>query len=232
MKKGVTLLFAFLILVSAGALAQTFSGNVDEGVSNYIQGFINKSGIESGEVKTINEIDQSNLPKDLEIKKIDSNNLGIYEVNYTKKDGVASKVFVVTYSTPKLKQQDSIKNIQSFVFGTSGVKNDSIYLDSATGVMSRKNIGYVMLRGGSLTGLSTSLEIYSGDGNLKIKVYKNGEDTGFENLVSSDDKKKIDYDLQSEDVVNYKAGDVISVYVLQEGDLNWGNVITTLEVTS
>ena len=43
-------------------------------------------------------------------------------------------------------------------------------------------------------------------------------------------KLKIDYDLQSEDVVTFNAGDVISVYV-ESDDAVWGNVITNVELT-
>ena len=39
-------------------------------------------------------------------------------------------------------------------------------------------------------------------------------------------------DLQSEGVLSYEAGDVISVYVEQKGNLKWSSVITSLEVTS
>ena len=108
----------------------------------------------------------------------------------------------------------------------------SIYLDTSAGVESGAEIGYVMMRSGSITGISTSVYISNGNGNLRVKVYKNGKNTGFENLISSQDSKKVDYDLQSEDVLSYKPGDIISVYVEQAGEINWSRMNTMIETTS
>jgi hypothetical protein len=229
MKKEVSVFLILLVLVSAGAFAQT---SVTSDINNYVKGFIEKGGLNGSSVDQITEIDQSSLPDDVEIKEVDKNKVGIYEVNYTGDSGDKESVYVVTYSTPKLKQKAETKNVQIVVFGSSTSNNESKFLDSSTGVQTGENAGYVMLHSGSLTGISSSSGILEGDGQIVIKIYKNGEDTGFENLISSEDDKKIDYDLQSEGAVSYDAGDIISVYVEQQGNLKWGNVITSVEITS
>ncbi|PIN91889.1 hypothetical protein COU56_04425 [Candidatus Pacearchaeota archaeon CG10_big_fil_rev_8_21_14_0_10_31_9] len=230
MKKEASVFLILLVLVSAGAFAQNsgISGNID----NYVKNFIEKGGLNGSSVDQITEIDQSLLPDDVEIKEVDKNKVGIYEVNYTGDSGDKESVYVIMYSTPKLKQKAETKNVQIVVFGSSTSNNESKFLDSSTGVQTGENTGYVMLHSGSLTGISSSSGILEGDGQIAIKIYKNGEDTGFENLISFEDDKKIDYDIQSEGAVSYVAGDIISVYVEQRGNLKWGNVITSVEITS
>ncbi|MEK6873224.1 MAG: hypothetical protein AABW91_00075 [Nanoarchaeota archaeon] len=231
MRKEVSVFLVLLVLISAGAFAQTATG-VGDDISSYVKGFIEKGGINGSSVGKVTEIDQANLPDDVEIKEIDKNKVGIYEVNYTSDSGNEESVYVITYATQKLKQKTESKNTQIFVFGSNTQNSESKFLDSSTGVQTGENVGYVMMHTGSITGISSSLSISEGDGKLEIKIYKNGEDTGFENLISSNDNKKVDYDLQSENVVNYESGDVISVYVEQQGNLKWSNVITSVEVTS
>ncbi|HLD98426.1 MAG TPA: hypothetical protein VI815_03805 [Candidatus Nanoarchaeia archaeon] len=232
MRKEVVIFLILILAVSAGAFAQSISENdIGQNVEDYIKGFIKNDGIKSEHVNKIKKIDPNQLPAEVDIQEISDNYVGIYEVNYST-GNESKKVFVVTYSSDNLDSKTEIKNIQYLSFGISGSINSSTYLESSVGVKTSGEVGYVMMRSGSITGISTSLEIYSGDGELEIRVYKNGKDTGFNNLISSDGKRKVDYDLQSEEIVNYNAGDVISVYVYQNGELNWGNVVTLIESTS
>ena len=231
MRKEVVIFLILILAVSAGAFAQSISENdIGQNVEDYIKGFIKNDGIKSEHVNKIKKIDPNQLPAEVDIQEISDNYVGIYEVNYST-GNESKKVFVVTYSSDNLDSKTEIKNIQYLSFGISGSINSSTYLESSVGVKTSGEVGYVMMSG-SITGISTSLEIYSGDGELEIRVYKNGKDTGFNNLISSDGKRKVDYDLQSEEIVNYNAGDVISVYVYQNGELNWGNVVTLIESTS
>src|SRR3989344_912152 len=105
MKKEVILIFGLIFLVSAGVFAQSVSNSLDKNVENYIKDFTQKAEI-------IQEI---------EIKSIDENKIGIYEVNYTQ-NNETKKIFVVTYATTQLKKKESaiIKNIQNLYFGYSG----------------------------------------------------------------------------------------------------------------
>ena len=239
MKKEVVIILALLFVLSAGVLAQTISDensntiskSISENVEEFIKEFVEKTGVANQEeVQSINEINQSNLPKDIEIKNVNENRIGIFEVNYTN-NNESKKVFIVTYSTLQLpKKEFSMKNIQYLNFGYSKTSKESSYIETSAGVALSDENGYVMLRTGSITGISTSLDI-EGKGKVNIKIYKNGEDTGFSNMISTLDKRKIDYDVQSENIIEYNPGDVISVYVEKTGNVKWGNVVTIVETT-
>jgi hypothetical protein len=242
MKKEVVLIvIGLFLLVSAGVLAQTISEeqtgsedeiDIDADTEEYIKDFVNKGNIaKQEEVNKVSQINQSKLPQDVEIKNIEENKVGIYEVNYTK-EGQQKKVFVVTYATSQLKVKETAitKNVQNMYFGFTGISSKDSYLETG-GVSLNGEKGYVMLREGSITGISTSLDL-SGSGKVFISVFKNGENTGFHNLIDTENSKKIDFDLQSEEIVSYSPGDVISVYVETSGNVNWGNVVTTVETTS
>src|SRR3989344_867939 len=225
MKKEVLLLVLVgLFIFTAGVLAQevksiseeegTEAGLAEEFIAKFVEG---STFARDGKVNSVSEINQSDLPDDIKIKEIEENNIGIYEVNFTDENtGEEKKVFAVTYATNLFEKKETAitKNIQNLFFGMSEEQASSAYLETSTGVQTGEDSGYVMLREGSITGISTSLEI-SGSGKLFIKVYKNGEDTGFHNLISTDEEGAIDFDLQSEEIVIYNPGDVLSVYVEQ-----------------
>tara|TARA_Y100000310_G_scaffold345731_1_gene468969 strand:+ start:3914 stop:4615 length:702 start_codon:yes stop_codon:yes gene_type:complete len=233
MKREVLLLVLVgLFIFTAGVLAQE-TGVVDSVKEEFIEEFVEDSDfVREGEVDSVSQVNQSELPEDIQIQDIEENNVGIFEVNFTESEsGEEKKVFVVTYATNDFRKKEVsvTKNIQSLFFGMSDEQVVSSYLETANGVLTEGS-GYVMMREGSVTGISTSLEI-SGRGKLFIRVYKNGEDTGFHNLITTNEGK-IDFDLQSEDIVKYGSGDVISVYVQQSGSVSWGDVITMVETTS
>ncbi len=237
MKKEVLLsVLVVLLVLSVGVFAQELANenSNQETIEKFITEFIEGTDlVDGGNVQSVSTVNQSELPDDLEIKEIAENNVGIFEVNFTTNLGESKKVFVVTYATNDFKRKEiiNVKNIQNLFFGLAEERISSDYLETASGVKTGEQIGYVMLREGSITGISSSLEI-SGNGKLFISVYKNGIETGFHNLISTEDSTKIDFDLQSENIVNYKPGDIISVYVNQIGNVNWKNVVTSVETTS
>jgi hypothetical protein len=106
-------------------------------------------------------------------------------------------------------------------------------LNSANGVETSLVKGYVMMRGGSITGISTNLETLSGEGNIEIIVYKNGEAIQFGNtfVISSLGIEK-DYDVQSKDTVLFEAGDVLSVALLISEGISLKDVNTLVEITT
>ena len=120
-------------------------------------------------------------------------------------------------------------------FGSSGEMSESTFLNTATGVEGSLEKGYVMMRDGSITGISTSLDIAeaSSNGEVNVIIYKNGEAIRFGNTIdaSSVDSKK-DYDIQSSEVVTFEAGDLISAYVGGQGNIAWKDVITMVEITT
>lgn len=233
MRKEVIIVIGFIVLISAGAFAQVATSNLPQEVTDYVKAFVDKGGIKNDQIKDIKEINQSSLPNEVDIKEINENNVGIYEVNYTQ-DNQSKKVFIVTYTTNEFKKtsQKEIRNIQYLNFGFSGILTKSSYLDTATGVQSGNDNGYVMMHSGSITGISTSIKSFEGDGKIYVKIYKNGEDTGFSNIIYGTDKKKIDYDLQSEGIITYKSGDIISMFVETSGNIKLNNIISIVETTN
>jgi hypothetical protein len=232
MKKRVFVFVSFLLILSVGAFAQNIEGvgdGVADDVRNYVESFLDKGGIEGEQIEAVTEVNQADLPDEIEIKEIEENNVGIYEVNFT--EGEEEKnIFVVTYSTPNLEVKEEVKttSVQYLSFGSSEILSDNSYLESVNGVKTGKDVGYVMMRPGSVTGISTSLNV-EGSGSVEIKVYKNGVDTGFSNLIVSEGSSS-DFDIQSEDVVKFNAGDSIAVYVKVKGSVEWSDVVTLVEV--
>lgn len=232
MKKEVFLVLVLFFLVSASVVAQT-SSNIEEEVEEFVKSFVGDTSlIDEEDIRDIRQINQSELPDNIDIKDIDENSIGIFEVDYIEGNSTKS-IFVVTYATSDFKKKEIAitKNIQSLYFGFSGVSNEDSFLESSTGVLLNENKGYVMLRSGSVTGISTSLDL-SGNGKIFINVYKNGLNTGFHNLISSEDNEKIDYDLQSDNIITYNAGDILSVRIEVSGNVEWGGVVTIMETTS
>ena len=86
MKKEAIIVLGLIILI-AGAFAQTASQEespVAQEVSAYIKSFVEKEGIKEFQIINISQVDINNLPEEIEIKKIESNNIGLYKINYAK----------------------------------------------------------------------------------------------------------------------------------------------------
>ena len=83
MKKEVLLIFLVLSILSVGVFAQESNdkGKIEDFVENFIK---DKEIIKGAEILDIVEINQTDLPDDLEIKNIEENKIGIYEINYTQ----------------------------------------------------------------------------------------------------------------------------------------------------
>ena len=60
-------------------------------------------------------------------------------------------------------------------FGINGEVDTPTFLNTPNGVEGSLEKGYVMIRDGSITGLSTNLEVLSGEGSVEIMVYVNGQ---------------------------------------------------------
>lgn len=186
-------------------------------------------------VKSITKVDFNDLPDQIVIE--DKNpNLDIYEVDV----GEERPIFAITYVDKPgeiiEKEKVVVQDRRQFLnFGFSGEMSDSGFLQTSTGVSGDLERGYVMMRQGSITGISTNLDVLNEDdsGQIEMIIYKNGEEVGFRNTLdafSSGIKK--DYDLQSKSTVNFYPGDVISVYVDVEGDISWRDVISMIEITT
>lgn len=213
------------------------AGGVSGDVHEYILDFVKKRDILPSEINFVREVDFESLPKEVNIENVGDTNLAIYEISY-KEDGVEDKIFVITYSVEKLSAQGDLiiahDKRQFLNFGFGGLMPGSGFLKTAVGVEGSLEKGYVMVRGGSITAVSTNLEVAQNNpGQIEIIVYKNGEAIGFGNTFDTGSQGvKSDYDIQSKDIVLFEAGDVISVYVRTRGEVTLQDVITMVEITT
>jgi len=213
---------------------------ISESVQQYVTEFAEKKGVKAENINNISEVDFASLPKEVNIENVGDNNLAIYQVNYNESSTQEQKnLFVITYSTEKLAQQGDIivsQDKRLFLnFGNAGEMSNG-FLETATGVEGSLETGYVMMRAGSITGISTNLDVVnSGSGaNIEIIIYKNGEAISFGNTIdTSTSGIKKDYDIQSKDVVEFQPGDVISAYArVVDGIGSFKSVITMVEITT
>jgi hypothetical protein len=206
-------------------------------VGDYVEQFVEERGIDANEINNITQVNFEDLPKEVNIENVDNTNLAIYQINYNQSSQKQDNLFVITYSVEKLQSQGDLiiaQDKREFLnFGFSGEASESAFLKSASGVESSLDKGYVMMRSGSITGISTSLEALSGEGNVEIVVYRNGKAIQFGNtfVVSSAEVKK-DYDVQSKDTVLFEAGDVISVYIQIPDGVSVKDINTLIEITT
>ncbi|MEK6913393.1 MAG: hypothetical protein AABW47_01850 [Nanoarchaeota archaeon] len=223
--------------ISEAVKEKISTASLPDSVQEYVGDFINQKGISSESINNITEVDFNSLPKEVNIENVDNTNLAIYQIDYKNPASSNNKVFVVTYAVEKLASQGDIiisQDKREFLnFGFDGEMKESGFLKTAVGVEGGLEKGYVMMRSGSITGISTSLELLGGNGNLEIIVYKNGKPIPFGNsfIVENIGMKK-DYDVQSKDTITFEAGDVISLYVQASEGISWKDVTTLLEITS
>jgi urease beta subunit len=243
---GIALIFLIVIGVFAAAADSapgeensSISGlaNIKAATDKYIKDFVDKRGIKESDISNISEVDFDSLPKEVNIENVGDNNLAIYQVDYKDPDKNEDKnVFVVTYSVEKLKKQGDliISHDQREIlnFGFSGENSGTEFLKTATGVDSSAEKGYVMMRKGSITGISTNLDVLnSGDNEIKIVIYKNGEEINFGNSLAATEGIQKDYDTQSRDNIRFEPGDIISVELVADGNVAWKDAITMVEIT-
>lgn len=225
----VCLAVGLVLLTISGVLAETSADGIEK-----IKEKMKEKGIEEKDINDITQVDYNDLPPEIEIEDIGKTELAIYKVDQKNN----KPVFVITpgekfQGTPEQAYSKELLN-----FGYAGVMSGSGFLKTATEVETSLEKGYVMVRDGSITAISTNLEVLEeSSGNLEIVVYVNGERVGFGNLVGTTSSGvKRDYATQSFDVVNFEAGDVISVFLRAsndavEGNSAWGDVTTLVEIT-
>ena len=202
---------------------------------DFIKDFVEKEDISEKDIKSIEQIDLANPPEEVKLgKEIEDTNVAIFQVDYEKQNE-SKKLFVVTYSGEEFKVPLKLKPataIEYLNFGEAERVDGSAYLKTATNVKTSEKNGYVMMDYGSITGLSTSLEVLESSGGvIEIIVYINGEDVGLRNTIYSPELgTNKDYDKESKDVIKFEPGDIISVYVKVNGKMVWTNVINLVKI--
>lgn len=236
------LVFGIVLFLIIGVIAQETSviqtvSDLSNETQQYIKDFVAKENIKEDQINSITQVDLNNPPKEIKIDKIDEKtNVGVYEVNYTDEADKQKKMFMVTYASltavapPEISSGTSVTYLN---FGETDLTRGSQYLKTATGVRSSEEKGYVMMDSGSITGLSINVEVvsFSSEGKIDVVVLKNGKEVGIRNSidVSSVGVKK-DYDIQSKDMIKFEAGDVVSVYLQSDGNIQWRNAINLVKL--
>ncbi len=213
-------------------------GDISTQVYEYVSDFVQKRGVLPSAISFVKEVDFDSLPKSVHIENVGDHNLAIYEISY-KEEEKEDQIYVITYSVEELKEQGDLivahDKRQFLNFGFAGTMSESGFLQTATEVETSLEKGYVMVRDGSITAVSTNIEVSgSNPGDIEIIVYRNGEPIGFGNIFSTESPGiKKDHNVQSKDIVIFNAGDVISVYLKANGiDIAWGDIITMVEITT
>ncbi len=233
-------LFSLFVMLLLGlAVSAQEGGIVDDGenlgedVSNFVKKVAKGKGISEGEIKDVKKADFNDLPKGINLGNIDDTNLALYELT----DSSDRPVYVLTVSDETFRKTLSSEDYKrSFLnFGFSGEMSESGFLKTASDVETSLEKGYVMTRDGSLTALSTNLEVTETDasGDVEIVVYINGERINVGNILSMESEgSKKDYDVLSGGVAKFEAGDVVSVELKLTGDAVWEDVTTLVEITT
>jgi len=173
--------------------------------------FVEKKGIDVSE-ENITEVDFEDLPGEVDIEKVDNTSVSIFRVDFSDKP-----FFVVTAASMKEGVRDPVcMSRPLFYFGSDGEVSQSGFLKMSGGAESSAENGYVMIRSGSITGLSSSLKVldFVEGAEVELIIYKNGREVGFRNSLDAGGiGVKIDYDVMSEDIVRVKPGDVVSASV-------------------
>jgi hypothetical protein len=218
-----------MVILMVGVLAETIS--VSDDSQNIIKNILKERGLNESEVQSVEKVNLNELPDQIKIENIDNTNIAMYQIDM----GTEKPVYVITVSDEAVKGVIKEKIITKMLinFGLIEESNESQFLESAVGVKGSLEKGYVMMRDGSITGLSTNAEIISGTGDIEIIIYKNQKEVGFRNnLVADSVGIKNDYDTQSTGTINFEAGDVISVYVKVNGDVTFKDINTLIEIAT
>jgi len=225
-----SLVIGIFLLVASGVFA---GAEFSEEFQSFVEDIAEQRGINQSDITNISQVDFNDLPDQVNLTNIDQTSLGLFQVNIVN----SSPVYVITMTDTVFKKTiETIDLKRSYLnFGYSGKMPDTGFLKTSTEVESSLEKGYVMIRPGNITGISTNLDVTKSAANAQIEViiYKNGEALGFGNtLIADAEGVKTDYDIQSEGLGSFNAGDVVSVYVNATGNIDWGDVTTFIEITT
>ncbi len=212
------------------------SEGISDAVQKYVEEFVEKKGIGAEKINNISEVDIKTLPEDVNIENAENANIAIYNIDYNETENQNKQLFVVTYSSEKMESQGDLVvsgDVRQFLnFGSENEISDG-FLKTATGVVGSLKSGYVMMRAGGITGISTNLDVVNPGKEVEIIIYKNGEPIRFGNTIEASSVGiKKDYDIQSKNVVTFEPGDVISAYVSSDDGISVKSVITMVEITT
>ncbi len=230
--KRFSVIFALVIVLLLGTSVLAQTSSVSKDTESFVKGVLKERGIKQDQIKNVEKINMKKLPKEVNLQNIDDTNLAMYKINM----GLKKPVYVITVSEDEFKKEiKKFANKALLNFGFRGELDNSSFLNSATGVPSSYNKGYVMIRDGSITGISTSLEVEKSlkGGIAEIVIYKNGEMVGFRNTLNLENNKaETDYDTVDEGTINFEKGDIISAKVIISEGGKIKDINTLLEIVT
>ncbi len=230
MKNKFTFISIALILVTLSVVI----ANAE--MSKESEDFVKKLGeeIKNKKITEVKKIDFNNVPEQVKIENIDETHLSMYEL--TSEEEPEKPLFMITFSEKYIPKQNPMTYSRTLLdFSLPNEINESDYMQMSNGITSDLDMGYIMTRKGSITGISTIADISEKDnsGVVEIIIYKNGEEVGFRNIIDASSAGiKKDFDLQSIDTINFNQGDIISVFVKVNGKIVIKNILTNLEITT
>jgi hypothetical protein len=224
------LLFSGGVIALSGSIPETFSNSEElgEDISNFVKDIVKAKGIDEDKIGNVKKVDLNDLPSNIKLENIDSTNLALYEID----SGEGKPVYVISVSEDTYKKTLSSEDYKrSFLnFGTAEIIEEG-FLNTATGVETSKKKGYVMTRDGSITAMSTNLDVvYLGEEIVEVVILLNGEIVGFGNSLISEIGVLKDHDVISYGTVEFEAGDVISVYIKSDSQIR--DITTLVEITT
>ena len=218
-KKILIFTLVFVMFLATSVVAETIS--VTNEINEIVNDVSSAKGFTKENVKEVKEVNFSELPEEISLQNIDDTNLAIYKVDM----GEEKPLYAITASETKSKkviQNFSNKTILNssnkmmLNFGFAEEIYESSYLKSATGVLGDNGKGYVMMRNGSITGMSTNLEVIEGKGEIEIIINKGNDIVEFRNAFNVQNPGIItDYDTLSEEILNFQPGDIIQGPMVQ-----------------
>lgn len=229
-----TLVTGMLIIMLSGVFAHPSDFTPE--FESFMENLVSQRGISTADITNISHVDFNNLPAEVNIQNLDDTNLGIFQIDFE----TGPPVYVITmtdlvFEKTVLADREDLK--RSYLnFGYAGKMPAAGFLKTSTEVITDLEKGYVMVRAGSITGISTNLDVTKSDlvgGQVNIIIYKNGNPVGFGNtLIATSNGVRTDHDTQSENIITFGAGDVISAYAGNQGNVDWSDVTTLIEITS
>ena len=229
MKKIFAIFILGVILLGATAVAQEIS--LDGKAEQFVKDVAEVKGVSQDKVQGIKELDINDLPESVTLENIDDTNLAVYEITV---EDEASPVYVVTASSKFFKNTARIFAQKMLLsFGIGGEISEDTFMKASGEVTTSLTKGYVMSRDGSITSISTNIEIVSGEGfePVEVVIYKNSEEVGFRNSFNMKEPSVYnDYDVISSGTLNFNKGDVISVEVKVPEGVVAKDAITLLEL--
>lgn len=219
---------AVVLILGTSVLAETLS--ISENTQEFVKDVASKKGISESSIQDIQKVDFEDLPEEINIQNIDETAISMYKISVEGEE----PVYVITASDEEIKTQvQALSGKMLLNLGLSGEVSGETFLASSAGVIGSKEKGYVMMRDGSVTGISTSLETTtSSNGEAEIIIIINGEAVGLRNTFDlSKTGIKSDYDLSGQGNVKFHKGDIVSVKVILPNGAVVEDINTLLEVT-